>query len=445
MFQPDIESMPRAQLRSLQDERIRRLVGYVHQRVPFYRERLDQAGVPPESVRGVDDLPRIPFTRKDDLRDTYPMGMFAVPPHRLARVHASSGTTGKPTIVGYTRNDLELFSEVVARSLVAAGATPGMVFHNAYGYGLFTGGLGLHGGGEKLGLVVVPVSGGMTERQATLILDLEPEIIACTPSYAQTLAEEFERRGVAPEDISLRFGILGAEPWTEAIRQDVEEGLGIRATNIYGLSEIIGPGVANEDVHEKDGSYVWEDHFYPEIVDPDTGEPLPDGEDGVLVLTTLTKEALPLLRYWTGDITRITREPGPSGRTHARIGLIRGRSDDMLIVRGVNVYPTQVEAVLQHVPEASAHYQLVVSRRGTLDELELRLELTHDAFTLIGQEVLEGGVLGADQHVHALRDRIQHRIRDTVGIHVKVTLLAPGTAPRSAGGKLRRILDERRL
>jgi phenylacetate-CoA ligase len=445
MFQPDIETMPREQLRALQDERLRRLVAYVHERVPLYRQRLDEAGVSPADIRGVEDLTRLPITRKDDLRDTYPMGMFAVPPHELARVHASSGTTGKPTIVGYTRNDLELFSEVVARSLAAAGGRPGMVFHNAYGYGLFTGGLGLHGGGEKLGLVVVPVSGGMTERQATLILDLKPEIIACTPSYAQTLAEEFYGRGVAPEDISLRFGILGAEPWTEAIRQDVEQGLGIRATNIYGLSEIIGPGVANEDVEEKDGSYIWEDHFYPEIVDPDTGEPVPDGEDGVLLITTLTKEALPLLRYWTGDITSLTRETGASGRTHARIGLIRGRSDDMLIVRGVNVYPTQIEAVLQHVPEASAHYQLVVRRRATLDELELRLELTQDAFNHIGEEVLEGGVLGADQQVHALRDRVQHRIRDTIGINVKVTLLAPGTAPRSAGGKLRRIVDERRL
>ena len=319
MFQPDIETMPREQLRALQDERLRRLVAYVYERVPLYRQRLDEAGVSPADIRGVEDLSRLPITRKDDLRDTYPMGMFAVPPHELARVHASSGTTGKPTIVGYTRNDLELFSEVVARSLAAAGARPGMVFHNAYGYGLFTGGLGLHGGGEKLGLVVVPVSGGMTERQATLILDLKPEIIACTPSYAQTLAEEFYGRGVAPQDISLRFGILGAEPWTEAIRQDVEQGLGIRATNIYGLSEVIGPGVANEDVEEKDGSYIWEDHFYPEIVDPDTGEPVPEGEDGVLLITTLTKEALPLLRYWTGEEVSLIAEPCVCGRTTTRI------------------------------------------------------------------------------------------------------------------------------
>src|SRR5690606_4140547 len=307
------------------------------------------------------------------------------------------------------------------------------------------GGVGRHGGGEKLGLVVVPGSGGMTERQATLILDLKPEIIACTPSYAQTLAEEFYGRGVAPEDISLRFGILGAEPWTEAIRQDVEQGLGIRATNIYGLSEVIGPGVANEDVEEKDGSYIWEDHFYPEIVDPDTGEPVPEGEDGVLLITTLTKEALPLLRYWTGDITSLRRDRGSSGRTHARIGLIRGRSDDMLIVRGVNVYPTQIEAVLQHVPEASAHYQLVVRRERKLDDIELRLELDQATFARLGVTPDEGGALNPEDPVERLAREVQHKVRDTVGIGVKVTLLAPGAAPRSAGGKLRRIVDERKL
>ena len=270
-------------------------------------------------------------------------------------------------------------------------------------------------------------------------------MISCTPSYAQTLAEEFRRRNIDPQDISLKYGILGAEPWTETIRRDAEAGLGIQATNIYGLSEIIGPGVANEAVEEKNGSYIWEDHFYPEIVDPESGEPVPDGTDGVLVITTLTKEALPLLRYWTGDITSLTREPGVSGRTHARIGMIRGRADDMLIIRGVNVYPTQIEAVLANVEEASPHYQLVVSRAKTLDKLELRLELSGHAFNAIGQKVLEDGSVSVDHDVDRLRKGIEQRIKDTVGINVHVSLLAPGTAPRSAGGKLNRILDQRRL
>lgn len=445
MYAPEIETMPRDRLARLQGTRLTKLAHYVYERVPHYRAAFDEAGIAPGSVRSIDDISRLPITYKHHLHDSYPLGMFAVDRSELARVHASSGTTGKPTVVGYTRNDLELFAEVNARCLAAAGAEPGMLFHNAYGYGLFTGGLGLHGGAEKLGLCVVPVSGGMTERQATLILDLEPDIIACTPSYGQTLAEEFVARGVTPDRLSLRFGILGAEPWTEAIRTDVEAGLGIQATNIYGLSEIIGPGVANEGVGEREGSYIWEDHFYPEILDPQTTDPVPDGEEGVLVITTLTKEALPLIRFWTGDITTLVREPGPSGRTHARIGMIRGRADDMLIVRGVNVYPTQIEAVLQHVEQASAHYQLLVSREKTLDALELRLELTQEAFTRFGREVLEGGMLAADKRVRDLCEQISHRIRDTVGIGVKVSLLAPGSAPRSEGGKLRRVVDERRL
>jgi len=445
MFDPELERLPQGELRSLQDERLARLAHYVYERVPHYRRVMDEAGLTPADLRGVEDLPKLPLTRKDDLRANYPFGLLAVPREELVRVHASSGTTGKPTIVAYTRRDVAMFAEVNARSMAAGGARPGMLFHNAYGYGLFTGGLGLHYGGERLGLTVVPVSGGMTERQVMLILDLRPEVIACTPSYAQTLAEAFRARGIGPEEISLRYGILGAEPWTETIRQDVEAGLGIEATNIYGLSEIIGPGVANEAVEEKDGSYIWEDHFYPEIVDPASGEPVADGEDGVLVITTLTKEALPLLRYWTGDITSLTREPGTTGRTHARIGMIRGRADDMLVVRGVNVYPTQIEAALKDVAEASPHYQLVVRRVKTLDELELRLELTETAFQHVGQGVLDDGTLEVDREVHALREKVQRRIREAVGITVKTSLLAPGSAPRSQGGKLRRTLDERTL
>lgn len=445
MFQPKIESMPRDQLRQLQDERLQALAARVYERVPFYRERFDELGITPADIRGIDDLTRLPITRKADIQRNYPFGLLAVPREELLRVHASSGTTGRPIVMGYTRGDLDLFAEVNARSLAAAGGRPGMVFHNAYGYGLFTGGLGLHGGGERLGMTVVPVSGGMTERQVNLILDLRPQIIACTPSYAQTLAEEFRRRGIGADQIPLEYGILGAEPWTEAIRADVEAGLGIKASNIYGLTEIIGPGVANEAFDEGNGSYVWEDHFYPEILDRDTGQPVPEGEEGVLVITTLTKEGMPVLRYWTGDITSLTRQPGASGRTHARIGLIRGRSDDMLIIRGVNIYPTQIEEALQVVPQASAHYQLVISRGGTLDELELKLELTPEAFTSIGQSVLEGGVIAVDRHVDELRRNVQRKLRDVVGIGVKVTLMAPGEVPRSAGGKLRRVLDERNL
>jgi phenylacetate-CoA ligase len=442
MFNPEIETLPHAKLRALQNERLRNVLERVYENVPFYRRMFDEQGLKPHHIKGVDDLEELPFTRKQHLREGYPFGLFAVPQREIVRLHASSGTTGKPTIVGYTRHDLGVFAEVVARSMAAAGARPGMIFHNAYGYGLFTGGLGLHYGGERLGVTVIPVSGGMTERQVTLIQDLKPQVIACTPSYAQTLAEALAQAGVDPQETSLKYAILGAEPWTEAIRRDVERGLGVKATNIYGLSEIIGPGVSNEDVSEQDGAYIWEDHFYPEIVHPETGERLPEGEAGVLVLTTLTKEALPLIRYWTGDITTLTREVGASGRTHARMGMVRGRSDDMLIIRGVNLYPTQIEEILADVPEVALHYQLALSRPHTLDELELRLELTQEAFRHLG------GDLTREESAQVVREvcrRVQGRIKDRVGITAKVTLLAPGTAPRSAGGKLRRIVDERAL
>ncbi len=440
MFNPDLETLPRDRLRALQDERLRDLVRYVYERVPFYKDLFNASNLKLGDITNIDDLTRLPFTTKQDLQQHYPFGLFAVPQVEVARIHASSGTSGKPTLVGYTKRDLETFAEVNARCLAAAGARPGMLFHNAYGYGLFTGGLGLHYGAEALGLTVVPVSGGMTERQITLILDLKPEVIACTPSYAQTLAGEFRARGVAPEDISLKYGVLGAEPWTESIRADVENGLGLKATNIYGLSEIIGPGVSNEAVEEQAGAYIWEDHFYPEIVHPDTGEALPDGEEGVLVITTLTKEALPLLRYWTGDITTLTREPGVTGRSHARMGMIRGRSDDMLVIRGVNVYPTQIEAALENFPELALHYQLVVTRHGTLDELELKIELSDAVHAQAGDEInVESELLSS------LRDRVRHRVKDTVGVTLTPTLMPPGSIPRSAGGKLRRTVDERQL
>jgi phenylacetate-CoA ligase len=444
IFQPELETLSRERLEKLQDERLRFVVGYVYERVPFYRQRLDEAGVDPKAFGGLKDLHKLPFTRKDHLRENYPFGLFAVPREEVARIHASSGTTGKPTVVGYTKKDLQVFAEVVARSLAAAGARPGMMLHNAYGYGLFTGGLGLHGGAEALGMTVVPVSGGMTERQVMLIQDFRPEVISCTPSYAQTLAEAFRKRGVSPEALSLEYAVLGAEPWTEAIRKQVDEGLGVRSTNIYGLSEIIGPGVANECVEERQGSHIWEDHFLPEVVDPDTGEPLPEGKVGVLVLTNLTKEAMPLLRYWTGDLTFLTYEPCACGRTHVRMGPILGRTDDMLIIRGVNVYPTQVEAVLLGIPEVVPYYQIVVRREGTLDEAELKVEVSEDFFREIGEKALSDEVIEADHRLRALREKVAHKIKDTIGVSMRVTLLAPGQAPRSEGGKLRRVLDLRK-
>ena len=441
----EIETLPREKLRKLQDERLRSMVAYVYERVPFYRDTFGRAGLKPDDIRSVEDLPKLPFTRKQDLKEHYPFGLLAVPREQTVRIHASSGTTGKATVVCYTRNDLDIFSEVMARSLVTAGARPGMLLHNAYGYGLFTGGLGVHYGGERLGMTVVPVSGGMTQRQITLILDFKPEVICCTPSYAQTLGEEFKKLGVSPDEISLKYALLGAEPWTEAIRADVDEKLGIRSTNIYGLSEIIGPGVSQECVEARNGSHVWEDHFYPEVVDPDSGEPLPDGREGVLVFTHLTREAMPLLRYWTSDITYLTHEPCECGRTHVRMGPIRGRSDDMLIVRGVNLYPTQVEEVLKGIPDVVPHYQVIVTRAGTLDEVEVKVELAETVFQQVSGEMLTDDILEANEQLRALRRKIQHELRGNLGLNMKITLMAPGTVPRSEGGKLRRSVDMRKL
>jgi phenylacetate-CoA ligase len=425
IFEPDLETLPRERLAQLQLDRLRRLVERVKERVPLYRRRL--ADAEPEDLASLDDLRHLAFTRKEDLRETYPLGMLAVPRDELARIHASSGTTGKPTVVAYTAGDLDLFGRVNARTLAMAGAEPRMTLHNAYGYGLFTGGLGLHAGGEALGLNIVPVSGGMTERQLTLIQDLRPDVIACTPSYALTLASGFAERGIAPADISLRFAAVGAEPWTERMRDEIDSGLGVRCTNLYGLSEIIGPGVSCECLEERAGSHVNEDHFLPEIVDPESGEPAAEGALGVLVITTLTKAALPLVRYWTGDVCSLSHRPCACGRTLVRMGPIVGRSDDMLIVRGVNVYPSQVGAVLGDMPELSPHFGLVVRRRGTLDEIEVLVEPS------------------AVAHVDAteLTERAAALIRDTIGCAMAVTLVQPGEAPRSDGGKIQRVQDHR--
>ena len=439
IFEPEAETLPREQLRVLQTGRLRALIAYVKDRVPLYQERL--ADVEPARISDIDDHRELPFTRKDDLRDTYPFGMFAVPREEVSRIHASSGTTGKLTVVGYTAADVELFARVNARSLAMAGAEPGMVLHNAYGYGLFTGGLGLHAGGELLGMAVVPVSGGMTERQLMLIEDFRPDVISCTPSYALTLAQSFQERGIAPDEISLRFALLGAEPWTEAMRREIDAGLGVRSTNIFGLSEVIGPGVSCECVEGRDGSHVNEDHFFPEVVDPDTGEPLAEGEEGVLVFTTLTKEALPLIRYWTGDITSLTSEPCVCGRTLVRMDLIKGRADDMLIIRGVNVYPTQVEAALLELPELTPNYRIVVSRSGTLDEAEVEVEVSEAFLGEAGTDSLSGEL----DHVRELRERAERHLRERIGCSLPVALEAPGTVPRSEGGKLQRVLDRRAL
>jgi phenylacetate-CoA ligase len=440
---PALETLGREQLAELQRERLHAVAAYVYDRIGLYRERFDDAGVGPEQIRSLDDLRRLPFTRKDDLRDHYPFGLFAVPREDVVRIHGSSGTTGKPTVVGYTHADLEVFAEVNARSLAMLGAEPGMMLHNAFGYGLFTGGLGLHYGAERLGMTVVPVSGGMTERQLLLITDFRPEVIACTPSYALTLVQEFEQRGIGPDEISLRFAVVGAEPWTEAMRAEIDRGLGVKASNAYGLSEVIGPGVSCECIEERNGSHVHEDHFLPEVVDPESGEQLPEGEVGVLVFTALTKQALPLIRYWTGDLASLSSEPCSCGRTFVRMSPIRGRTDDMLIIRGVNIFPSQVENVLGRVPELAPHCQLVVSRAGTMDELEVRTEATSAFFRAVGIDVLSDEAIQADQAVGELRGRVSGLIKDTTGCTMKVTIVAPGTVPRSEGGKLSRVLDTR--
>ncbi|MEZ5227397.1 MAG: phenylacetate--CoA ligase [Acidimicrobiales bacterium] len=385
--------MPRTELEALQLERLRATITRLRDHVPVMAERLDGIADP----TSLDDLAHFPFLRKSDLRDHYPFGLFASPRSELARIHASSGTTGKPTVVGYTADDLDIWHECVARCLRGAGVEPGWMLHNAYGYGLFTGGLGLHGGAEAAGINVVPVSGGNTERQLMLIEDFEPEAICCTPSYALTLAELLGPDG-GPAS-SMQVAILGAEPWTEKMRVAIEAGLGLRAVNIYGLSEVIGPGVSCETA-DRDGLVIMEDHFLPEIVDPDSGERLPDGEVGVLVLTSLTKQAFPVLRYWTGDLCSLTREPAPCGRTHARMSAIVGRADDMLVIRGVNVYPSQVEHTLLGVDGVSAHFQLVVRREGTLDQLHLRVE--------------SASPLGADDS-DRLERTIVERLRSSLG------------------------------
>ncbi|MGW1720306.1 phenylacetate--CoA ligase PaaK [Streptomyces sp. NPDC002156] len=411
-------------LHALQLERLRTSLRYAYDNVPFYRASFDKAGVHPEDCRSLADLSLFPFTTKADLRDTYPYGMFAVPRDRVRRIHASSGTTGRPTVVGYTDNDLSLWADLVARSIRAAGGRPGDTVHVAYGYGLFTGGLGAHYGAERLGCTVIPASGGMTARQVQLIRDLQPGIIMVTPSYLLTILDEFEKQGVDPRGTSLRVGIFGAEPWTERMREEIEERFAIDAVDIYGLSEVIGPGVAQECVETKDGLHVWEDHFFPEVVDPITGEVLPEGAKGELVFTSLTKEAMPVIRYRTRDLTRLL--PG-TARVFRRMEKVTGRSDDMLIVRGVNLFPTQIEEIVLRTPGVAPHFQLRLTRESRLDLLTVRAEARPGATPEI-----------RDAAAHA----IVTAVKDGIGISAAVEIVAPETLERSVG-KIRRVVDLR--
>ncbi|GHI09891.1 phenylacetate--CoA ligase [Streptomyces cellostaticus] len=418
------EKLGPEELRALQLERLRASLRHAYDHVPFYRDSFDKAGVRPQDCRSLADLVHFPFTTKADLREHYPYAMFAVPRERIRRLHASSGTTGLPTVVGYTDNDLSMWAEMVARSIRAAGGRPGDTVHVAYGYGLFTGGLGAHYGAERLGCTVIPASGGMTARQVQLIRDLEPGVIMVTPSYMLTLLDEFERQGVDPRGTSLRVGIFGAEPWTEQMRREIEERFAIDAVDIYGLSEVIGPGVAQECVETKDGLHVWEDHFYPEVVDPITGEVLPEGERGELVFTSLTKEAMPIVRYRTRDLTRLL--PG-TARVFRRMEKVTGRSDDMVILRGVNLFPTQIEEIVLRTPGVAPHFQLRLTREGRLDALTVRAEARPGATP----EQREAAALS-----------IAAAVKDGVGVSVNVEIVEPETLERSVG-KIRRIVDLR--
>ncbi|MHA7876674.1 phenylacetate--CoA ligase PaaK [Roseivivax sp.] len=415
----------RDEIAALQLERMQRSLAHAYQNSPFYRAKFDAAGVHPSDLKSLADLGKFPFTTKQDLRDTYPFGMFAVPRERIARLHASSGTTGKPTVVGYTEGDLKVWSEVVARSIRASGGRRGDICHVAYGYGLFTGGLGAHYGAEALGCTVVPVSGGMTERQVTLITDFKPRIIMVTPSYLLSILDEFRRQGRDPRESSLEIGIFGAEPWTNAMRAEIEEAFGMHAVDIYGLSEIIGPGVANECVETKDGLHIWEDHFYPEIIDPETGEVLPDGELGELVFTTLTKEGLPIVRYRTRDLTRLL--PG-TARSMRRMEKVTGRSDDMIILRGVNVFPTQIEEQILKCEGLAPHFQIELTRAGRMDNMTVHAEALPEAATEDGQA--------------ASRAALAHHIKSVVGISAEVQVHRPGGVARSEG-KAKRVVDNR--
>ena len=420
-----IETASRDEISAVQLERLKWSLRHAYDNAPFYRARFDAAGVHPDDLQSLSDLAKFPFTVKGDLRDNYPFGMFAVPREKINRIHASSGTTGKPTVVGYTAGDIDIWSQMVARSIRASGGRAGDIVHIAYGYGLFTGGLGAHYGAETLGCTVVPISGGMTERQVTLIQDFRPRVIMVTPSYMLSILDEFRRQGLDPRASSLEVGIFGAEPWTDAMRAEIEEAFDMHAVDIYGLSEVMGPGVANECVETKDGLHIWEDHFYPEVIDPETGDPLPDGEIGELVFTTLTKEGLPIIRYRTRDLTRLM--PG-TARSMRRMQKVTGRTDDMIILRGVNVFPTQIEEQILKCAGLAPHFQIELSRKGRMDSMTVHVECAP-------------GATGAEARAASGKELAQH-IKSVVGISAGVDVCDPGGVERSMG-KAKRVIDNR--
>ena len=424
-----IETASRDEISALQLQRLKWSLQHAYDNVPFHKAAFDSKGVHPSDLKTLADLAKFPFMTKTALRDNYPFGLFAVPQNQVARLHASSGTTGKSIVVGYTLKDIDHWANLVARSIRAAGGRAGDMLHNAYGYGMFTGGLGAHYGAERLGCTVVPMSGGQTEKQVQQIVDFQPQIIMVTPSYSLVIAEEFERLGITPDQISLKIGIFGAEPWGEGMRAEIERKLGIDAIDIYGLTEVMGPGVACECIESKDGPVIWEDHFYPEIIDPETGEVLPDGSDGELVFTSLTKEAFPVIRYRTRDLTRLLP---PTSRSFRRMGKITGRSDDMLIVRGVNVFPSQIEEQILRDKRLSGNYQILLSRDGHLDNVEVRCEL---------QREFSGSVSAAE--VEVISKTLQHHIKTIVGISTRISVLGFDSIPRTLTGKARRLIDER--
>ena len=430
-WEKEMETMPRDQLAEIQLQRLRETVKRVYQNVPFYKKSMDQLGVKPADLKILADIQKLPFTNKQDLRDNYPFGMFAVPMEEVIRVHASSGTTGKPTVVGYTKNDIDTWAGLIARSLVMAGGTRGDVVQNAYGYGLFTGGMGVHFGAERLGATVIPISGGNTQRQVMLMQDFGTTIITCTPSYALFLAEEMAAAGIDVKSLPLKAGIFGAEPWTEAMREQLEAKLGLTALDIYGLSEVMGPGVSME-CKAQSGMHIFEDHFLAEIIDPDTGAPLPYGTRGELVFTSLTKEAFPIIRYRTRDITVLNPEPCSCGRTMVRMQRVTGRTDDMLIIRGVNVFPSQIESVLLEFGDTEPHYLLVVDRKGNLDILEIWVEISDRLFS------------DKIRYMEELEGKLRERIGSVLGIAARIKLVEPRTIPRSEG-KAKRVVDRREL
>ncbi|WP_017753430.1 phenylacetate--CoA ligase family protein [Calidifontibacillus oryziterrae] len=435
MILHEIETVNREEIEKLQLERLRTTVERVFNNVPFYQEKLVERNVTPSSIKGLEDIAKLPFTKKQDLRNHYPFGLFAVDRKEIVRIHGSSGTSGKPTVVAYTRNDIKNWSEIIARAIVIAGGRPGEVLHNAYGYGLFTGGLGLHYGSEILGMCTVPISGGNTDRQITLIEDFEPTVICCTPSYVLNIAEHMEDLGKDPRKSSLKYGIFGAEPWSEEMRKTIEEKLAIKACDIYGLSEVMGPGVSVECHQEQNGLHVAEDHFLVEVIDPETLEAVPDGEDGELVFTSLTKEAFPVIRYRTGDIASINREKCKCGRTTLRMSRVKGRLDDMIIIRGVNVFPSEIEHFLLTVKELAPHYQVHLIKKGSMDAIELNVEITDAMYKQISGDMNH-------EKVHQLTNMIHHIMKNSCLVSMDIKIHQPKSIKRSEG-KAVRVIDKR--